>query len=183
MALCDIDIDVNCDECYEVSRADNDLNFIYGLTPSTQYYLWVIDKFRNVYRNLFTSGVDGSFDITLSNYPNGMFNKYAGVFELFISTDMDGADVVPLTIYATEYNCILLSITSSTEISCETPNTNNCLPAIVNDGGTLHEVESNGTYTCTFNGDFNIVVNQDGVEVYNEAWNAANTNIINLNLN
>lgn len=238
MSICNENIDVNCDECYEVSRSDSSLNFIYGLTPSTQYYLWVIDKFRNVYKNLFTSGVDGSFDIDLTDYPDGMFNPYAGDFEVFISSDVAGDTVIPLTVYATPYNCLILTISSATEISCSPNPRSSCDPAYVtdSDGSTIVEVPSGDAFTCTpvtpcdnatvensnasysesvasggnlalpnidfTDSDgttasvpsmenivatlcnpttFNMVVNQNGVEIYNEVWDAADTNIININ--
>lgn len=115
MSICDQIFPANCDECYEVSRADNDLIFNYDLDPSTQYYLWIIDKFNNSYRKLITTGIDGSFTIDPSDavYPSGMFNQYAGDFEVFITSDLEGTTKISFTIYATEYNCLILTITSS----------------------------------------------------------------------
>lgn len=183
MSICDENIDVNCDECYEVSRADSSLNFIYGLTPSTQYYLWVIDKFRNVYRNLFTSGVDGSFDIDLADYPSGMFNQYAGDFEVFISTDVDGSNIVAMTVYATPYNCLILSITSSTEVSCTPVPRNSCDPAYItdSDGSTIVEVPSGDAFACTPSintNDYNLNVNG----VFQEVVEVDVTQDININI-
>ena len=186
MSICDQQFDPNCDECYEVSRADNDLTFVYGLNPSTQYYLWVVDKFQNSYRKLFTSGVDGSFTINTSDsiYPSGLFNLYSGELEIFISSDIDGDTIIPLTIYATNYNCVLLNITSDSEINCEPFAPSGCDPAIVtdSDGITKVEVESGGTFSCTFGAPFyNMVVNVDGSEIYNEVWSSSDTNTININ--
>ena len=236
MSICDDTFDPSCETCYEVSRADNDLVFIYGLTALTQYYLFVIDKFNNVYKVLFTSGADGSFtiDSTNSAYPSGLFNIYAGAFEVFIASDVDGTTVIPLTIYATNYNCLSLTISANTEIDCaETPR-DSCEPAYItdSDGSTIFEVASGDAGTCTPTapaqvhnsndsydttvgcGDelelpdieftdsdgstesvpsmediiatpcaattFNMVVNQNGTEIYNETWDATDTNIINL---
>jgi hypothetical protein len=116
MSICDDDIPKNCDECFEVSRTDTDLTFIYGLTPLTEYYLWVIDSFNSNYKVLFTSGADGSFTIDPLNaiYPAGMFNNYAGELEVFISSDEDGINVIPLMIALISYNCVLLTITNCT---------------------------------------------------------------------
>ena len=124
MSICDGEIPINCDTCYEVGRADTDLTFIYGLTPTTQYYLWVVDSFNTNYKKLITSGADGSFTIDPSDsvYPGGFFNSFAGDFEIFISSDADGEIVVPLTVYATSYNCVILTITSSSATTCS-PNT------------------------------------------------------------
>ena len=184
MSICSEEFDPNCDECYEVTRATDDLTFIYGLDATTQYYLWVIDSFNNSYKKLITSGADGSFTIdpTATVYPTGMFNQYAGALEVFISSDVDGLVVIPLTIYATLYNCVILNLLDSTP--CVTPTAPGCAPAYITDGGTLHEVGSNETYTCqSSGGNFNMIVNQNGVEIYNEVWDAISTNEINLTLN
>jgi len=151
MSICENNIDIDCTTCFEVSRADNDLNFIYGLTPSTQYYLWIIDKFRTNYRVLITSGVDGSFDITLTDYPSGMFNKYAGDFEVFLSTDIDGLNLVTMTIATVSYTCLVLSISASTEISCDPNPIDTCSPAYItnSDGSTIVEVPSGDAFSCT----------------------------------
>jgi len=152
LSICDEDITKNCDTCYEVSRADNDLTFNYGLTPSTQYYLWVMDKFRKVFKVLITSSVSGAFTIDPDNnaYINGMFNKYAGAFEVWLSTDVDGVNIVPVTLYATDYDCILLTITSNTEINC-TPSIRACEPASItdSDGVTQFQVPSGESGVCT----------------------------------
>jgi len=152
MAICDENIEKNCDECYEVGRADTDLTFIYGLTPTTQYYLWVVDSLNKNFKVLFTSGADGSFTIDPSDsaYPGGMFNIFAGEFEVFISSDASGETIVPLTIYATPYNCVLLTITESANTSCS-PSVPGCDPAYITDsnGVTIFEVASGESGTCT----------------------------------
>lgn len=152
MTICSTDIEKNCDVCYEVARADSDLTFIYGLTPSTQYYLWVIDKFNTSYKKLFTSGIDGSFTIdpTDEAYPGGLFNTYAGDLEVFISSDASGDTVIPMVIYATNYNCVLLTITSTIYSGCDV-STPGCDPAFItdSDGITIFEVDSGGSGTCT----------------------------------
>jgi len=151
MSICDTNFSVDCATCFEVSRADNDLNFIYGLTPTTQYYLWIIDKFRNNYRELITSGADGSFDITLTDYPSGMFNKYAGDFEVFLSSDIDGLNVVNVIVATVSYPCVILSISASTEINCQPNIIDTCAPAYITDsnGITIFEVGSGDAGTCT----------------------------------
>lgn len=183
MSICDTEIESVCDECYEVSRSDSDLTFIYGLTPTTQYYLWVVDKFRNSYWKLITSGADGSFTIDPSDgtYPNGMFNQYAGDFEVFISSDLAGENRVNLTIYATTYTCVVLTITSSSEIDCDPYDPSPCDPAIVTDGANAVAVASGGVYTCGDVTTFRMIINQNGVEIYNQIWSPNDTNIININ--
>jgi hypothetical protein len=194
MNICDTKFDIDCSDCFEVIRADDNLNFIYGLTPSTQYYLWIIDKFRANYRVLITSGVDGSFDITLSDYPSGMFNKYAGDFEVFLSTDVEGLNVVDLTINAVSYSCVVLAISASTAISCQPNIVDTCSPSFItdSDGVTIFEVGSGEAGTCSpcldvksgiqyarpFNSNVHIVyrVGDHAWQIVNNPWNPAPTN-------
>jgi len=188
MTLCTEEITPNCDECFEVGRSDSDLTFIYGLTPLAQYYLQVIDKFNTRFTTLFNAGADGSFTINPadSTYNNGMFNPYAGDFEINISSDAAGDTLVPMTIYATEYNCVILTILSSSEITCTAEPKDNCAPAYLtdSDGVTQFEVASGESGVCTPCGavtTFNMIVNDNGAEIYNETWDALDTNIININ--
>lgn len=182
MAICDNDFDVNCDTCYEVSRADDDLTFVYGLTALTQYYLQIMDIDRNVFTVLFTSGADGSFTIdpTDTTYPTGMFNKYAGDFEVWISNDADGTDVVAMTVYGTSYNCVLLTITSDSQTSCDTPTRPGCSPAYITDGVNDVEVASGDTYVCGTSATLNLVIKVDGDEQYNQVVNAVDNNTVNI---
>lgn len=152
MSICDDDIVKNCDVCFEVSRSDTDLTFIYGLTPTTQFYLWVIDKFQTNFKVLFTSGADGSFTIDPTNavYNAGMFNEFAGEFEVFISTDVDGVNVVTMTLYGTNFDCVLLAISSTTEIDCQPFVPSGCEPVEVtdSDGTTKVSVPSGDSFVC-----------------------------------
>lgn len=186
MSICDDQFSPNCDVCLEVSRADNDLTFLYSLAPLTQYYLFIIDLFKNSYRALFTSDLSGGFTIDPTNaaYPTGLFNQYGGELEIFISTDSEGLNIEPLTYYATEYNCLLLTITASTGINCEPFVPVGCDPAYVtdSDGVTIFEVASGEAGTCTpsVTGNFNMIINVENTEIYSEIWNSEDTNTINI---
>ena len=147
MAVCDIEIDLDCSNCYEVSRASSSLNFLVGLTPSTAYYLFVEDKFDNIYRVLITSGADGSITIDPASFPGSLFNKFAGVFTVVVSTSLTAETTSTLTIGGTAYSCISLSITD-VGVNCETPEPPNGLTVIIlnQDGVVVTEVECGGTY-------------------------------------
>lgn len=182
--ICDDQFSFDCSACYEVSRADDDLTFNYGLSATTQYYLWIVDNFKNSYRALITTDGSGAFTIDPTNaaYPTNLFNEYAGDFEVFLSNDVDGTDIVSFTLYATSYNCIILTITGSSNISCDPFTPAGCDPAYITDGGTIVEVDSGEAYTCTPCGDtnFTMIVNVDDSEQYNQIWNTNDTNIINI---
>lgn len=95
----------NCDTCYETSRVEcTAISFTVGLTGT--YQLNIIDKFNKLYTQEVISA--NSFTIDQTLLPDGFFNKYAGVFELYLTNG--SGFTVPLTISAIEYNCIILII-------------------------------------------------------------------------
>lgn len=149
MAVCDLDISFNCDQCYEVSKASDALTFAVGLTPSTQYFLFVTDKFKKIYRVLITTSVTGGFTINNDDFPGTLFNKFAGTFTVFISLDANAADTETLTISAVEYGCIALKITDIGS-GCEAPEPQIGPTVIITDQGVISEVDCGDEYTCTF---------------------------------
>lgn len=119
MALvCSLRFPMDCDACYETiiiePCADTTINFQVGLPAGQQRYLFVIDKFKNVWRNLITVKPDGSIDLTLTDYPDGLFNKYSGFFRVFLSTDDQGQNIVDLTINGNLYLCIIFGFCYAT---------------------------------------------------------------------
>lgn len=113
MKQCSKTFDVDCDVCYETTKSspcDATLQFALGLTVGVTYYFWVIDKFANVYREQLTVIAGGIIRPTLTQYPDGFFNEYAGIFKAFLTTDAAGANKVNFTISGTTYNCIIFEI-------------------------------------------------------------------------
>jgi hypothetical protein len=114
MIYCDDIITLTCDTCYEL---ENEwcavINVNPGLTPATDYYLQIIDKFSKRRTQAVAIESDGSFTVDQSLLPNGFFNPYAGKFELYLSTNSAGTDYVDLTFSATVYSCIILTITQT----------------------------------------------------------------------
>lgn len=102
-------IALNCDYCFTLTVPFGDIMYVSaGLTPAENVYLWVTDKFGNQYKNLVTIAVDGSFPIDTSNYPSFLFNPLGGWFDIFISSDTDGATIIPMT-FVSEFNCLKLN--------------------------------------------------------------------------
>lgn len=107
-------IPIDCSECADVSAApcQSVINLAVGLTPSTQYYLWIRDRFSNLYFDLITVGIYGSVDIDTANFPAGMFETSGVFFDIFITSDSNGVDIIPLNVNpGVTNNCIILSIT------------------------------------------------------------------------
>lgn len=100
---------LNCDYCFTLTVPFDPIMTIQaGLTPSSIVYLWITDKFNNQYSNQITVNLDGSFDIDTSNYPSYLFNPNAGWFDVFLSSDVDGAVIVPM-VFVSEFNCLKLN--------------------------------------------------------------------------
>ena len=109
--ICD-PIPLSCDHCFVIDLTQDDLiNVGAGLAPASTYYLWITDKFGNQYSDPITVNSDGSFDIDAANYPSGMFNPSAGVFDLFLSSDTGGSDIIPMMFNAIAFNCLKFIIT------------------------------------------------------------------------
>ncbi len=103
-----VNIDANCDECIEVlgDVCFTSLNINTALPSSTSVYLWIRDKFDNLYRVAIMSEYNGSIDLLASDFPEGMF-KLPQIFDLFFTSDIAGSTVLP--VFA-DYNCIKLHI-------------------------------------------------------------------------
>ena len=114
--ICDLNISLNCDSCFETAKAYGNLTFPVGLAPTNTYYLFVIDRFGNVYRQIVTIAGDGSFTIDSAGDPSGLYEGSSGEsLQLFLSSDINGSNFVLLTINATSYNCIMFAV-----LSCNT---------------------------------------------------------------
>lgn len=84
-----------------------------GLAPGS-YHLWVRDKFLHLYTYTFTvsGGGSGSFVIDPDQFPEGYFNQYAGAFDVWVSTDSGGLDVVGINLQSPPCPCLTLNITT-----------------------------------------------------------------------
>lgn len=105
-------IPTDCSECYEhnVSYCPDEINISAGLTPSDTLYLWIRDKFNNIWDDIITVNADGSFDINMSNFPTGMFTPSFGSIDIFLTTDAKGQSVQEMSFDTQEYNCLILTV-------------------------------------------------------------------------
>lgn len=102
-----------CDLCYEVTvpACQDTYNIPAGLTPDTYYTLILEDSNGNIYNNLSTTLPDGSFLLTTSEFPDGMFNEWSGSYRITFSL---GVGIVTegdaeLTIDGNTYFCIVMN--------------------------------------------------------------------------
>lgn len=89
------------------------MSFSLGLTALTAYYILIEDAKGNVYTHQYTTGAGGAFTVDTALYPEGLFNEYAGTFELTIKNALTDTTVVSFTVSATTYDCCKFSIYSS----------------------------------------------------------------------
>ena len=99
-----------CESCY-VMTADTcseTVTLAVGLTPATEYVIWMQDKFNTTYNQIITSDGSGSLVLDLSAVDLA-FTPYSGSYELSVSTSYYTNTTEQLTIATVNYNCINLS--------------------------------------------------------------------------
>jgi hypothetical protein len=110
MSIVCTNIEANCDECKSelgvVCFAT--LNIKTELSANTSVYLWVRDKFGNLYRDPIMTEYDGAIIIVSDDFPDGLFHL-PQIFDLFVTSDINGSTVLPMFSSPT-YNCIKLTI-------------------------------------------------------------------------
>lgn len=116
---------VDCSDCFDMNVSycpSSPININAGQTPAIQIYLWVRDKFGNLYNDFVTVNGDGSVDIDLTHFPKGMFTPEFGSVDMFLTSDADGKLVLPMgTLYPAEtFNCIFISVDSPVFLTDDT---------------------------------------------------------------
>jgi len=130
-----------CDQCYELSIPYCPPTLINipttNLVPYyTMYYLWIRDKFDNVWTDTVFANGDGTFDIDQTNFPSGMFTESFGPIDMYLSTDSLGVDYQELNLYGyLPYACIILSVAGPIYLTDDT----GCILLTDDDGNLLIE--------------------------------------------
>ena len=105
----------DCPTCYqdEVPFCDTPITIL-GLEDSTQYNFSIKDNLTGkIYTYTATTDSNGEADITVSDFPTGLFTPYNGPFTITIF-DANG-DPVVLTYGYVNYSCVEVTITNSTD--------------------------------------------------------------------
>lgn len=117
---CQEEREESCSSCYEITiEYCDEITINPGLVPMgyDPLYLQIIDKFQTRRTQEVILGEDG-FTIDTSELPDNFFNPYAGKFELYLSSDEDGLNVLPVTYGYDEYDCIILTIVKTIDNNC-----------------------------------------------------------------
>lgn len=98
-----------CDECYQASYEwCEDITFVVGLTPSTNYGAVITNHFGQKYTQDVTTDTGGAFTLDADDFPEGFFNPYSGFYTLQVT---DANNVLQnLVIAYSEYDCITFEI-------------------------------------------------------------------------
>ncbi len=115
---------MSCTTCYnaEISKCPEVISIQAGLTPNTDYYIRVTDKFGNRYGEAITSNGDGDVAITADDtdvYPVGLFDDTGSVLLIEVSVENNPWVPLTMTLGATEQTCI--------QLTCVTDNLGNTI--------------------------------------------------------
>ncbi len=98
-----------CDSCYPTSFPEcENLTFVAGLTPSTNYTAIVTNHFGQKYTQDVTTDTGGAFELDYTLFPEGFFNPYSGFFTLEVQT-VAGIPATMTIMYST-YDCVSFDI-------------------------------------------------------------------------
>ena len=90
----------DCLTCYPLtaSYCSGYIDIPSGLTLSVgdQFYIWITDKFDNKFYDVVTVSASGSVVMDSSEFPVGLFNPFGGNITMYLSTDSDGVDIIPI---------------------------------------------------------------------------------------
>ena len=104
-------IPADCSVCFRIETliCPNRLLIPTGISSGTQLYLWLRDKFQNLYYDLIIIDGFGTAILDPGNFPAGLFN-IPGFLDMFLTSDVDGSNVVPMQISSVEYNCVIIEV-------------------------------------------------------------------------
>lgn len=98
---------INCDSCYEMDwiACYGILTIEAGLTPATDYTIFIKDRHGNYYSQAVTTDGDGAFTIDLTQYDERIFHKNSGCWTVSASLNPLVNEPEIMIIGYTEYTC------------------------------------------------------------------------------
>jgi len=101
---------MSCQTCYNLQYGIS-VSYLVpaGLAINTNYYLFVYKPNSNVFTYPITTDSNGSFTIDSTRFPSGFFNEYGGDYEIQITSDKQGQNVVNMMFSVNSYPCLLLN--------------------------------------------------------------------------
>ncbi len=107
-----------CESCYvTIFKACTDNATISPALPiNSIFYLFVTDKFDNLYIQQVATDGSGAFIIDFSAYPETLFTENSGFFEMTVSESSAFSTNETLTFDGSFYNCIIFSFIKTTMV-------------------------------------------------------------------
>lgn len=104
----------SCESCYvqSVESCSSAVTLAVGLTATTDYTVWLQDKFETIYKQDVTSDGSGNIELDLEAIDLS-FTPYSGEYLITISTELETNTAEDLTISGSNYNCINMSFYNS----------------------------------------------------------------------
>ncbi len=121
---------MSCETCYEVQIPECPSSILVkaGLQAETTYYVKIIDKFGEAYKQQVETDVNGSFLLETSGLPDGALNRHSGNWRIEVRKLLANCEPELMQFCcdgtATNYNCIVMSFFQSslgslpTDIGC-----------------------------------------------------------------
>lgn len=114
---------MSCQTCFnvEVPECPSSILLKAGLQANTAYYIWITDKFGEVYKQSCTSDANGSVLLSVSGIPTGTLNRHAGNF--IIEARLADSNCEPELMQfccdgvSTNYSCVCASFVQASESS------------------------------------------------------------------
>lgn len=101
---------MGCELCYDLQYViANSYLIPAGLSPNTNYYLWVYKPNSQVYSYQITTDSNGDIIIEASQFPTGFFNQYGGDYQVQVSSDQQGNNIVNMLFSVNAYQCVLIN--------------------------------------------------------------------------
>ena len=99
---------LDCDSCLEIEGVAcyAILSITAGLTPDTDYSIFITDRHGNQFRQEVTTDEDGDFTLDLTAFDEGMFTENSGTYTLTASTSALMSTEETFVVGYTEYSCI-----------------------------------------------------------------------------
>jgi hypothetical protein len=98
-----------CQDCYAVQFTScNSSEVELNLLADTTYFVWIYDRFNNIYVKEVETDGDGAFELDADDFPEGLFVN--GSITGYISDNDNTNTKEGFTVGGVDYDCFLLTI-------------------------------------------------------------------------
>lgn len=97
----------DCSACFEMEGVAcySILTVVAGLTPDTEYTIFLEDRHGNMFRQTVTTDSEGDFTLDLTAFDDGMFTSNSGCYTIIASLNPLLPEPELMVIGYSEYEC------------------------------------------------------------------------------